>query len=189
MILSHKHKFLFIENPKTASTSINNFLRVNVEDALFIRTPSKKHQNSSRHCNLENALLDFKEAFKYFKFCFVRNPWDIVVSWFFFYKKNGKIDDSLIFEDFVKGVTLRKTYFGIINDPRGFNFIGKFENLNNDFNFICQKIGIKFKELPHENEHKHKYKHYTEYYNNNTRQIIAEKFSKNIEYFGYKFGA
>lgn len=188
MILSHKHKFVFIENPKTGSTSINNFLGKNVQDAFFLRSPSKKYQNCSRHCTLENVLLDFKEVSEYFKFCFVRNPWDIAVSWFFFYKSKGKIDDSLTFEDFIKRVTLRKNQFCAIENPNSFNFIGKFENLNNDFNFICKKIGIKFQELPITNKNINKNKHYTEYHNNNTRQIIAENFSKHIEYFGYKFG-
>ena len=143
------------------------------------------------HNDLEKDLK--KCSNDYFKFAFVRNPWDRVVSWYMFSKSLENPDQSrdltgIGFKEYIKK-------FGNIwsneqQDQYKFvgccDFIGRYENLQNDFNIICDKIKIPQQKLPRKNATKHK--HYTEYYDDETKRIVAERFAKDIEHFNYKFG-
>jgi len=64
------------------------------------------------------------------------------------------------------------------------DMIIKMESLNEEWPKVCDKLGVEL-ELPHTN--KSPGKHYTEYYDDETREIVAKRYAKDIEYFGYKF--
>lgn len=61
-----------------------------------------------------------------------------------------------------------------------------FENLQEDFGKVCTKLSLPYIKISHMNKTNHK--HYTEYYDDETREVIAEKYEKDIEYLRYKFG-
>jgi hypothetical protein len=131
----------------------------------------------------------------YFKFCFVRNPWQRTVSaWeYLIHQKWANMKQFSTFEIFIKNMPSRFAHLKpqcdwICDNNQNVivDFIGRFENLQEDFNIICDKIGIPKQKLPHKNKTKHK--HYTEYYDDETREIVAKKFAKDIEYFNYEFG-
>ena len=61
----------------------------------------------------------------------------------------------------------------------------KLENINHDIQLLKDKFNIK-QELPYLNTSSRN-KDYREYYNDNTKQIVENKFKKDINTFGYKF--
>jgi hypothetical protein len=121
----------------------------------------------------------------------VRNPFDRAVSWYFWQKSikktNKKFKDFILSKGcnplvpFVDWVFLEKEC--ILNDHI------RYENLEDDTKRIFSKwfnVDIVYPNAK-SSQRKSK-KHYTEYYDDESRKIIAEKYVKDLEYFGYKFG-
>ncbi len=150
-------------------------------------------------CNPHRTLDDYykiyskQELKSYFKFTVVRNPFDRIVSEYFYSRRRG-LTQSRDFKTFVvNGEIDTHSYpnhnipqINFFVDKKRIDYIAKFKNLQEDFKTICDKIGIPHQELPHKNKTKHK--HYTEYYDDETKSIVEKKYAKDIEYFGYKFG-
>jgi hypothetical protein len=149
---------------------------------------------------------DFREK-EYFTFTFIRNPWERFLSEYFYIIKSGpqsKIygyakefqETFPTFKDFVKGNYKKWIFTGhdhlqvdfVLNANKNkmINFIGRCEDMQTDFEYVCKKLGMNKIKLPYRNPTKHK--HYTEYYDKETKEIVANIYNKDIEYFGYKFG-
>lgn len=200
-MISSKHKFIFIHIPKCGGSSIESLFGYNLWDRgkfpshfcsydLFLGKDSSsakylQHSTITEIREMKNDLID-----DYFSFSFVRNPWDRHLSDFFFYGGQKRCD----FKNFLLNPpsldlshSMPQLDFICSSDGEFLvDFVGKFENIQSDFDTICDKIGIDRQKLPHTNKSNHK--HYTEYYDDKTREIVAEKYAKDIEYFGYKFG-
>ena len=194
MIISPKYKFVFIATEKTGCTSVSNSLE-NIDDTKkIIGNLVPKDRNNylySKHTSCSEFTNNHSDFNDYFKFAFVRNPWDRVVSWYFFSKTSSyesRNTSNISFKEFIK--IKSNVWKGPQQNQYDFtkccDFIGRFENLQQDFNIICDKIKIPQQQLLSKNKSKHK--SYTEYYDDETRQLVADRFAKDIEYFGYKFG-
>jgi len=202
MIISNTHNFIFIKPHKIAGTTIVNAL-VNAKCLTWEDVDSAPNRNNhQRYQELETELGSLKS---YFVFSFVRNPYERILSLYVYLKekeipkklnenrpliKNDEIARSSgSFKNAIKNGFMIPSFMRFFlnnEDEINLDFIGKVENLQEDFNIICDKIGIPKQELPHKNKTKHK--SYTEYYDDETRSIVAEKYAKDIEYFGYEFG-
>ena len=202
-MISLKHKFIFVHIPKCAGCSLKEHLKEHSKDELI----------NSHHLTLQKIIKNFNiEAADYYKFTFVRNPWNRILSLYSFWLNQTpssiyyqwdyeQVDfiksENISFRDFVKLAASNDTVFHkkphlnpyighFIKHPSSLDFIGKLENFQEDFNVVCERIGIPKQQPRWVNKSKHK--HYTEYYDDETIQIIAEKYAKDIEYFGYEFG-
>jgi len=130
----------------------------------------------------------------YFKFCFDRNPWDKTVSLYYWDQRKDQLK-GLSFSEYLETDTFRKMRhynYPMYSDENGkllVDFVGKYENLENDLAKICKQLGIDFDGwMPHAkgSYRKHK-KHYSEYFNKEQAKYIQEYFKKEIELLDYKF--
>tara|TARA_Y100000114_G_C11668706_1_gene282684 strand:- start:35 stop:649 length:615 start_codon:yes stop_codon:yes gene_type:complete len=203
MIVSEKHKFAYIAIPKTGTTSVHRAFSNLNDDTLFIEDKNHDHEGRVnkfmyKHINIKKLKPQIENFDKYYKFTFVRNPYARFVSWVYYYHglhglyKHDKSNlDKYSFKELIpecpKYVWHSQLEYVLSEDGKNLmNFVGKLENFQEDLNTICDKIAIPRQELPHKNKSKHK--HYTEYYDDETRSMVAEKFAEDIEYFGYEFG-
>lgn len=133
----------------------------------------------------------------YFKFAFVRNPWDWQVSLYKYAMKKRnhhqrkKVLSLGNFESYLKwatrdinNITLQRDFI-YEKDTNMMDFVGKFENLQNDYDIICEQIGLKKSKLKHLN--KTNRKDYREYYTPETKDLVFKYYKKDIELFEYDF--
>lgn len=142
----------------------------------------------------------------YFKFTIVRNPWDRLLSAFVFLKKGGfnqedarwsskHLSSYSDFNTFVKGWVNRKSvwtkqhfypqsYFVELNGKINVDYVGRFENINEDFAVVARRLGIEG-ELDHLNGTGKK--NYRDYYDKESGEIVADVYRDDIALFDYRF--
>ena len=190
-MISHSKKCIFIHIPKTGGYSVCKALNKPLEIG---------------HRFLKDYPKEYTE--NYFKFAFVRNPWDRFVSAYFYLKKGGRnlghdwhgqqiVNRFSDFRSFVANFQSVKNDFIVrhfhpqinwTHDKHGnmqMDFVGRYENFQEDFNQVCNALGIPSLIIPHWNVSTHK--DYKQYYDKETERIIAEEYSQDIEWFDYSF--
>jgi hypothetical protein len=179
---------VFVHINKTGGMSIGKALGMG----------KKEHFTALEH---KNRLGNHRWG-EMFKFSFVRNPRDKVISHYFHRVKTNQTglgNKPINFKEWVKLTYGEQNprYFDYpkyfmpqinwLTDGKGkviVDFVGRFENLENDFQHICKRIG-KNVDLPFLNKSEHK--EYQYYYDDTTKETVSKWFEKDIVFFNYLF--
>ncbi len=207
---------LFIWIPKAAGNSIWYTLKDNLQDRTcqYLQdnprafSPSKwmtcfAHNGSS--ALLREKIIDTEYLERSFKFAFVRNPWDRMVSLFHYLRERypHELGGIRTFPSFiervasgdippvdlynVKGLSQANSQLDWLRHEDVFlpDFVGRFETLHEDWCTLCKMLGIPAPPLPHKQKSSHSF--YRNYYDTKLRELVAKRFAEEIDFFGYTF--
>lgn len=130
MVISHRKKFIYFVVPKCASATIRQSISI-YTDIGYPVTPHTQHMPINHFLSTPYAKENANLMSSYFKFSFVRNPYDRLYS--------GYIQDKLASETMPEWTKAKKPIFDNIGD--NFNrYIREYVNKNdikNDPSWIC----------------------------------------------------
>jgi len=207
MLISQRHKFIFVHIYKNAGTSIANALlpfaasqwqwmasralrKLNVS-APFDPRPFPMHVTAPEMISkMGKDLFD-----SCFSFAIVRNPWDWQVSLYRYMLKDPLHRQHELaksfgsFERYLQwrcegGTAFQKDFIYSRDNQLLVDYVGRFEHLEEDFKTICSRIGISasLPKLNVSNETP-----FQEYYTEETRELVRRTFEPDIKLFGYEF--
>lgn len=165
MLRSTSKKFIFVHIPKTAGSSVKDSLIPYSDNKLFkyVATPFRKigcpinfgPEPLEAHATAQDILnLLGNEFYDYYKFAFVRHPYQYIASTYSFIKayprharhsivRKYKCFDEFVDVDIQGGFHRTQSEFVYSKDNFLLvNFIGKFENLSADHAHICNHLKI-----------------------------------------------
>lgn len=207
MIISHKHRYIFFAIPKTATHSIREALHqhsadddweqqvLNGEQSIPIPEIAKiKHGHISVK---ELAAVPNQQQWEgYFRFGFVRNPFDRFVSICAFLNRQnpGFQANSLswmkmalerpAFRQRILAIP-QSTLLADTNTKLGLDFVGRYETLQSSLDAIFEQLNLPSVTLTLRNSSEHT--HYREYYDDHLRHLVADFYHNDLKLFNYNF--
>jgi chondroitin 4-sulfotransferase 11 len=227
-IVSDDRKFIYFVVQKVACSSIKTALLpvfgMGTTKYEFTRRDGTKglrvhrlFDRSDHQIREEQLMAGLDDQYgEYFKFAFVRNPWDRLVSCYCqkLSSVNGpglKLPDEnntdlyagMPFAEFVEAVyTIPdseanphfQSQHSVICGPGEDkpilpDFVGRFENLKADFDVVAKRInGSENLQLPHILRSKNReFRPYTEFYDPRLKDLVHERYQEDIDIFGYSY--
>ena len=226
-IIHGERRFVYFVIQKVACTSIKTAL-LPLFDLRVKKRFEETHEDGSRvvlvhklfdrsrHQVDKNELLGGGYG-DHFKFAFVRNPWDRLVSCYSqkiatvpqnpkFKRPNlnppgeNRFYSDMPFAEFVEAVHATpdeeanphfQSQHAVVCDSQGrvmADFVGRFENLREDFAHVAERIGADGLELPHRLKSRvRKSRPYADFYDEKLRTLVYERYERDIETFGYSY--
>ena len=188
LTLSHSQKFIWFRVAKVGTRTILNHLKnsnipLEVEDVSNVYYPPKLYED-------------------YFKFAFVRNPWDRLVScWLdkvikhnmyrFEKQEREKMREFENFVDYVAGLDIENCDRHLrlqsrLIDLNRIDYIGRLETFEADLNHVCKIIGVEESTITRKNAAA-KRQPYQDYYTDAIQAKVRQIYQTDIQLFGYQF--
>ena len=211
MPVSVEHSFVFVHIPKTGGTSIQVALRgaAITLGLVGMSTPDQREKLGITDAWLHHIpaielrhILGTAAWDRFFKFAFVRNPWERLVSLYHFQRDQfaaspdfrqrwpeiaARFATTHSFGEWLRGGPGPTLQLDRIADREGrllVDFVGRFEQIERDFSYVQQRIGI-MASLPHLLRSEHR--PYRDYYDDEAHDLVAHHYRRDIEGFGYDF--
>ena len=199
----HQHQAIHVHVPKTGGQSIRLLLEPGEKNVDAFDCRGRGLGEKATHLFASEMRDSDRQGIwgGYFSFAIVRNPWDRAVSEYLWRKRRCHIRVSFeTFEAFVQGLTTGWEYemddyrhvvaqSQFLCDEQGevmVDFVGRFENLESDVDEVRKRLNVTAGDLPKFNISA-KRGHYSGYFTEETREIIARLYADDIELFGYRF--
>jgi hypothetical protein len=208
VIVSHRHRFIFAAVPKTGTHSVRQALREQLgdEDVEQVRLFVEKRFPWADLAAIQHGHLSLQQvrpylgedAFDaYFKFAFVRNPFDRFVSYCAFMLRGGEgfqrrprdVMRHFLFEAPPEQHILFQPQAALLTDEDGKTLladrIGHVEDMQGSYDAICERIGIPSRLLDRVNGSRHG--DYRRYYDEVLIDGVTARYAQDLELFGYTF--
>lgn len=186
-MICSKLKVIFIHIPRTGGTSI--------EKALIDKNWWHV-ERATKHLTWIQARQIYAEYWDhYLKFSVVRNPWDWIVSLYHAHYYTRSVARGISWREYVKNPRFAPhEQDNIIQSEiigNKMDFVLRFENLERDFKRLCSRIGIEAPDLPNYDARSGRLgtnnQHYSNYYDSELRDIVANRQEADIRRFNYRF--
>ncbi len=179
MIICDPHKFMFIHVPRTGGTSAQQMWK-------------RWHNGEKKHTTYPELVKQFPtRAFhQYFKFGFIRNPWERVYSMFCKHNRQDSVDTSKGFkhwmfdEERTDSQRHKQSAFYFL---KGVDHVAVYENFEQEWDYIFETIGIPRAQLPFSNKFRSDDAPYKDFYDDEMQEFMIKYHKEDIEYGGYTF--
>jgi hypothetical protein len=213
VIASHAHRFIFLKTRKTAGTSVEIALSkvCGPDDVITLISPEDEQLRAAAGGrgpqNFQSPPLPRKafnhmsarlvrdavglQAWRgYYKFAIERNPWDAVVSLYYWkYKDREQLPDfdTYVSEEWIEQLANNRRMYRI----RGrlvVDRVLRYEHLDTELAEVWEHLGLPGEpDLPRAKGNARPAGHYRELYSDASRERVGQVFADAIEAFGYEF--
>ncbi len=207
MIVSHRHRFIFAAIPKTGTHSVRRALREHLgpddieQVGLFVnrRLPYEPlAQLGHGHLGLAQVrpFLGEQAFGEYFKFAFVRNPFDRFVSYCAFMTREAdvfardprRVMHHVLFTAPPSQHILFQPQHSVLVDADGAllsDYVGRVEQMQACYDEACDRIGVPRTVLEQLNASRHG--NYRDYYDQQLIDGVAALYRRDLDLFDYVF--